>query len=60
MHQGVPGYNFHKINVLIYLKIFFTFTYSVDPDEMQHYAAFHLGLHCLQKYLFGDFPNTEG
>ena len=19
---------------------------SVDPDEMQHYAAFHLGLHC--------------
>ena len=31
-------------------KIFFTFTNSVDPDEMQHYAAFHLGLHCLQKY----------
>ena len=24
---------------------------SVDPDEMQHYAAFHLGLHCLPKYL---------
>ena len=21
----------------------------VDPDEIQHYAAFHLGLHCLQK-----------
>ena len=20
------------------------------PDEMQHYAAFHLGLHCLPKY----------
>ena len=20
---------------------------SVDPDEMQHYAAFHQGLHCL-------------
>ena len=20
---------------------------SVDPDEMQHYAAFHLSLHCL-------------
>ena len=27
-----------------------TFTNSVDPDEMQHYAAFHLGLYCLQKY----------
>ena len=28
----------------------FTFTNSVDPDEMQQYAAFHLGLHLLQKY----------
>ena len=26
-----------------------TFTNTVDSDEMQHYAAFHLGLHCLQK-----------
>ena len=24
---------------------------SADPDELQHYAAFHLGLHCLSKYL---------
>ena len=24
---------------------------SEDPDEMQHFAAFHLGLHCLPKYL---------
>ena len=23
--------------------------YSVDPDEMQHYAAFHLCLQCLLK-----------
>ena len=22
-----------------------------DPDEMQHYAAFHLGLSCLPNYL---------
>ena len=22
---------------------------SEDPDEMQHYAAFHQGLHCLLK-----------
>ena len=29
--------------------IFFSFTKSVDPDEMQHYAAVHLGLHCLPK-----------
>ena len=33
---------------------------SVDPDEMQHYAAFHLGFHCLQKYSFRGFRNTKG
>ena len=27
---------------------------------MQHYAAFHLGLHCLHKYSFIGFPNTKG
>ena len=26
------------------LKVCFN---SADPDEMQHYTAFHLGLHCL-------------
>ena len=44
------GYNFQKDIVFFCLKIIFTFTNSVGPDEMQHYAAFHLGLHCLQKY----------
>ena len=33
---------------------------SVDPDEMQQYAAFHLGLHCLQKYPFRGFQYTMG
>ena len=42
---------FSKNIVFFCLKIFFTFTNSVDPDEMQHHAAFHLGLHCL-KYSF--------
>ena len=32
----------------------------VDPSEMQHYAAFHLGLHYLQKYSFRGFPKTKG
>ena len=27
--------------------LFFTLTNSVDTDEMPHYVAFHLGLHCL-------------
>ena len=26
-----------------------TFANSEDPDEMQHNAAFHLGLHCLKR-----------
>ena len=39
---------------------FFTFTNSVDPDEMQHYAAFHLGIHCLQKYYVCSFPKYKG
>ena len=47
----MSDYNFQNKNIVFFcLKIFFTFTNSVDPDEMQHYAAFHLGLHCLQKY----------
>ena len=37
---------------------------SADPDEMQHYAAFHLGLHCLLKYPFRGsqlrFPVYKG
>ena len=28
---------------------------SADPDEMQHYAAFHLGLHYLPKIPFSGF-----
>ena len=43
---GMSGYNFETNIVFFCLKIFFTLTNSVDPNEMQHkhYAAFHLGL----------------
>ena len=37
-----------------------SFTNSVDPDEMQQYAAFHLGFHCLQKCSFRGYSNTNG
>ena len=33
---------------------------SADPDEMQHNAAFHPGLHCLPKYPFRGFQYTKG
>ena len=32
---------------------------SADPDEMQHYAAFRLGPHCLPKYPFRGFQYTK-
>ena len=30
-----------------FLGYFDIFTNSEDPDEVPHYAAFHLGPHCL-------------
>ena len=43
---------FQNNNVFLSLKISFVLANNADPDEMPHYAAFHLGLHCLPKYLF--------
>ena len=57
--SGGAGYNFQKYYILLSEYLFYL-TNSVDPDEMQHYAAFDLGLHCLQKYLFKGFWNTKG
>ena len=42
------------------LKIVFISANSADPDEMLPYAAFHLGLHCLQKYMFISIQNENG
>ena len=28
-----------------------TLANNEDPDEMPHFAAFHLGLHCLLRYV---------
>ena len=39
-------------DLFLSMKIVFTITNSLDPDEMPHTAAFHLGLHCLPKYLY--------
>ena len=56
---GMSGYDFEKNIVFFCLETHFTITNSVDPDEMQHDAAFHLGLHCLQKYSFRSFPEYK-
>ena len=33
---------------------------SADTNKIQHYATFHLGLHCLQRFSFRRFIYTEG
>ena len=41
-----------KINYDVFLSlkvVLILIANSADPDELQHYAAFHLGLHCLPK-----------
>ena len=40
------------------LKIVLISANSADPNEMQQHAAFHQGLHCLQKNSFKGFQNT--
>ena len=55
----MSGNNFQKILYFLSEDLF-TFTYSVDPDEMQHYNVFYIGLHCLQKYSFRGLQNTKG
>ena len=46
--------------VFPFLKIAFVFANSVDPDEMPHYVAFHLALHCLPKYIFRSHWYSRG
>ena len=45
-------------NVLLSMKK--SLANSADNDEMQHNAAFYLGLHCLPKYMFKGFQYTKG
>ena len=45
----IRKYHNHKLQSL---KTVLILPNSTDPDEMQHHAAFHLGLYCLPKYPF--------
>ena len=48
-----PRKNFLNYNAFVLI-----IANSVEPDEMQHHAAFHLGPYCLPKYPFRDFQYT--
>ena len=41
-------------------NIVFILINSADPAEMPPLAAFHLGHHCLPKYLFTSIQNENG
>ena len=51
---------FLNYDVFLTLKVVLILVKSADLDEMQHYAAFHVGLHCLPKYQLRGFQNTKG
>ena len=40
---------FRGHRIIMCFKFVLILVNSVDSDEMQHYAAFHLGLHCWPK-----------
>ena len=40
-------------DVFLSLDVVLILANSADPNEMQHYAAFHLGLHCRQSICLG-------
>ena len=50
---------FLNYDVFLSLHVVLILASSAYPDEMQHHAAFHLGLHCLSKYLFRGFQHTK-
>ena len=46
--------------IYLFLNVVLILANNADPDEMQHHAAFYLGLHYLPKYLFNGFQYTKG
>ena len=52
----VKGWSFvyivgSQVIILKNIIVFLTLKNSADPDEMLHYAAFHLGLYCYPKLI---------
>ena len=48
-----------QLSILYFKAVPVIFRNSADPDEMPPYAAFHLDLHCLPKYLFASIQNER-
>ena len=48
-----------NLNMFLSRNTIFILANSADQAEMPHHAAFHLGLHCLPKYLFTSIQNEN-
>ena len=57
---GVSGCDLKNKFCILLSEDIVTLTNSVVPDEWQHFAAFHLCLHCLQNNSFIRCMNTKG
>ena len=51
---------FINYDVFLSRKVVLTLANGADPDDVQHYAAFYLGLHACQITRLGFFQYTEG
>ena len=51
---------FRKAIAFLSLKINIVSANSADSDKIPHYVAFHLGRHCLPKYMLSGFQSTLG
>ena len=51
---------FINYDVFLSRKVVLTLANGADPDEVQHYAAFYLGLHGLLNYPFRFFSVYRG
>ena len=58
--KGAQASNTYIIISFCPWMLFLILTNSADPDEMQHYAAFHLGLYRLPKFSFKGFQYAMG
>ena len=67
MHENFPfcilkgnRLKFLNFNMFLSMKTVFILANSADPDDMPHYVAFHLDLHCLSTYWFTGTKNEKG
>ena len=51
IYLGVTGHDLQKYVENYFLEEQFVIANSEDPDEMLHFLAFHLGLHCKSTHL---------